>query len=72
MKYPILLLKLLHQEAKLVIITVQLLRNGTVYRYQQQADKTFYGHILAIWEGFRNGEIDASAMLTTISSYIKF
>ena len=65
-----LLVKLLHDEAKLVSIQVRLLSDGKVLRYQKQKYRKQHGQLVNLWEEFSNGQRSAKNLLRAVSHHI--
>lgn len=65
-----LLVKLLHDEAKLVSIQVRLLSDGKVLRYQKQKYRKQHGQLVNLREEFSNGQRSAKNLLRAVSHHI--
>ena len=64
-----LLVELLHQEARLVSIQIQLVSDGKLSRIQRRKYRLLQSKIFKYWEDYNNSEITARRLLK-LCSYI--
>ena len=65
-----LLLKLLHDEARMVNLQVRLLSEGKILRKQQHKYNKHHGQLVKLWEEYNNGERSAKQLLKAVSYHI--
>ena len=65
-----LLLKLLHDEAKIVNLQVRLLSEGKVLRKQQHKYNKHHGQLVKLWDEYNNDERSAKQLLKAVSHHI--
>ena len=65
-----LLVKLLHDEAKLVPIQVRLLSDGKVLRRQRAKYTRHHGRLASLWEEYNAGDRSAKQLLRAVSHHI--
>ena len=66
------LLKVLHDEARLVDITAKLVSNHGVCLHRKKQTKEAQARVLEIWDLFEEGQIDAKEVLMRASSFAPF
>lgn len=65
-----LLVKLLHDEAKMVNLQVRLLSEGKVLRKQQNKYTKHHGQLVKLWDKYNNDERSAKQLLKAVSHHI--
>lgn len=64
------LVALLHNEARLVTLQVQLLNDGKVLRHQKARYAKQHGKLVDLWEEFAHGRRSAKSLLKAVSYFI--
>ena len=66
------LLKILHDEARLVDITAKLVSIHGVYLHRKKQTKDAHVRVLEMWDLFEEGHIDSKELLFRASSFVPF